>query len=47
MTKTDKKRDKAIREALTKACEIALQRNDGFQWLTHEVDYKRFPSLCP
>lgn len=43
MTKTDKKRDKAIREALTEACEIALQRNDGFQWLTHEVDYKRFP----
>ena len=43
MRKTDRKRDKAIREALTEACELALARRDGFQWLTHEVDYNRFP----
>lgn len=43
MRKSDRKRDNAIREALTRACERALEREDGFQWLTHQVDYDRFP----
>lgn len=43
MKKTDKKLEKALRQALTDACEIALERVPGFRWLTHEVDYRRFP----
>ena len=43
MKKTDKKYEKAIREALTEACDIALDEVAGFQWLTHEVNYSRFP----
>lgn len=43
MRKSDRKRDNAIREALTLACEWALERGDGFRWLTHQVDYDRFP----
>ncbi len=43
MTKTDKKHEKAIREALTAVCDIALDTVPGFQWLTHRVNYKRFP----
>ncbi|SEF80192.1 hypothetical protein [Marinobacterium lutimaris] len=43
MRKTDKKTDNAIRLALTEACEIALTRHPGFEWLTHLVDYNRFP----
>lgn len=43
MRKSDRKRDNAIREALTEVCESALERDDGFQWLTHTVDYDRFP----
>lgn len=43
MTKTDKKNEKAIREALTEVCDIALAEVPGFQWLTHRVNYKRFP----
>lgn len=43
MTKTDKKKDKQIREILTVVCEIALESYPGFKWLTHRVNYKRFP----
>ena len=43
MKKTDKKYEKAIREALTGACDIALNEVAGFQWLTHRVNYSRFP----
>ena len=43
MKKTDKKYEKAIREALTEACDIALDEVAGFQWLTHQVNYSRFP----
>ncbi|ARN75020.1 Fis family transcriptional regulator [Oceanicoccus sagamiensis] len=43
MKKTDKKIDKAIIAALTDVCDIALAEVAGFQWLTHRVDYKRFP----
>ncbi|MFV7784552.1 Fis family transcriptional regulator [Shewanella marisflavi] len=44
MTKTDKKRDKALRELLTLMCVEAKECFAGFQWLTHQVDYGRFPS---
>ncbi len=44
MRKTDKKIDKAIRQALTEVCEIAQEHYDGFQWLTHFVNYHKFPS---
>ncbi len=43
MKKSDKKYEKAIREALTEACDIALNEVPGFQWLTHQVNYNRFP----
>ncbi len=44
MKKTDKKIDKQICLALTKACETAKHEVQGFQWLTHFVDYNQFPS---
>ncbi len=43
MRKTDKKIDNAIRVVLTEACELALTKHPGFEWLTHRVDYNRFP----
>lgn len=43
MKKTDKKIDNAIRGALTEACDKALEDYDGFMWLTHLVDYQKFP----
>ena len=44
MRKTDNKIDNHLRLALTEVCEIALKDIDGFQWLTHVVDYAKFPS---
>ena len=44
MKKSDKKIDKALREALTHVCEAALESVDGFVWLTHLVNYTVFPS---
>jgi len=44
MRKTDKKLDNALREALTDVCEVALEQFEGFQWLTHLVNYNAFPS---
>ncbi len=43
MTKTDKKTDNAICQVLTDACETALKKHRGFEWVTHVVNYKRFP----
>ncbi len=43
MKKTDKKIDKQICLALTSACEAAKLQVQGFQWLTHLVNYKKFP----
>jgi len=43
MKKTDKKIDKQICQALTKACEMAKDEVPGFQWLTHLVNYNQFP----
>lgn len=44
MTKTDKKTENAIRLALTNVCEAALETVEGFQWITHTVNYKNFPN---
>ncbi len=43
MRKTDKKRENQIRDALTQACDRLLKYDMGFCWLTHRVDYDRFP----
>lgn len=39
MKKTHKKRENALRSALTQACETALGRFAGFIWLTHEINH--------
>lgn len=36
--------DKRLVATLTEACEIAKAELIGFEWLTHEVDYARFPA---
>ncbi|TRW48375.1 hypothetical protein FM042_09360 [Aliidiomarina halalkaliphila] len=43
MRKTDKKRDNQIIQALTEVCEASKFDVDGFVWLTHAVNYQRFP----
>ncbi len=43
MKKTDKKLDNQICKVLTNACETAKSQVDGFQWLTHLVNYNQFP----
>jgi hypothetical protein len=43
MRKTDKKIDNVLRLVLTDVCEKALKKIDGFQWLTHLVNYSHFP----
>ena len=43
MRKTDKKIENQLRVVLTEVCEIALKEFTGFQWLTHLVDYAKFP----
>lgn len=43
MRKTDKKVDNQIIKQLTWVCEFALKEIEGFQWLTHTVNYQRFP----
>jgi hypothetical protein len=43
MRKTDRKMENRIRTSLTEVCEHALFHIQGFQWLTHHVDYQRFP----
>ena len=43
MKKTDKKNEKLIVEALTEVCDIALSQVPSFQWLTHLINYSRFP----
>lgn len=43
MTKNDKKTDNAICQVLTEACETDLKQHQGFEWVTHVVNYKRFP----
>jgi len=43
MRKTDKKIDNQLRIALTDVCEAALKKIEGFEWLTHKVNYSNFP----
>lgn len=43
MKKLDKNLDNQIIKALTVACEQAKDEVTGFSWLTHLVDYKKFP----
>lgn len=43
MRKTDRKIDNQLRLVLTDVCEIALKEINGFQWLTHLVNYSNFP----
>ena len=43
MRKSDKKIDNQLRTVLTRVCEEALKSIDGFQWLTHTVNYTQFP----
>ena len=43
MKKTDKKIENQIINALTVVCETAKSEVNGFQWLTHFVNYNQFP----
>ena len=43
MRKSDKKIENQIRTTLTEVCDTALKEYKGFQWLTHYVNYDRFP----
>lgn len=44
MRKSDKKLDNQIRKALINVCENQLKSYEGFEWLTHKVNYSNFPS---
>lgn len=43
MRKTDKKLEQRIIRQLTQVCEAAKAEYSGFVWLTHTVNYQRFP----
>lgn len=43
MRKTDKTLENTIVKVLTQVCEQSLKEINGFQWLTHLVNYKDFP----
>jgi arylamine N-acetyltransferase len=43
MRKSDKKIDNQIRHVLTDFCENTLKQFDGFNWITHTVNYSNFP----
>lgn len=43
MRKSDKKIENKLRIALTEVCETALKSLNGFEWLTHVVNYSHFP----
>lgn len=43
MKKTDKKTEKLIVKTLTDACHVLTDSVEGFEWLTHFVDYDAFP----
>jgi len=44
MRKSDKKLDNQIRVILTELCEGYYEQVNGFNWLTHVVDYNSFPN---
>ena len=43
MRKTDKKIENKLRQVLTEVCDFALQEIAGYQWISHSVNYNRFP----
>lgn len=43
MKKSDKTLENTIVKVLTAVCEQSLKEFNGFQWLTHLVNYKDFP----
>jgi len=43
MRKRDKKIDNKLRQALTEVCDYALHHSDGYQWITHSVNFQKFP----
>ena len=43
MRKSDKKIDNQIIKVLTDVCQSALEDIDGFVWLTHSVNFDKFP----
>ena len=43
MKKSDKKLDQSIIKALTEVCHWAQDLDQGFEWLTHQVNYQHFP----
>ncbi len=43
-SKTEKKIDNNVRVALTKVCDEALDKVEGFEWLTHQANYTNFPA---
>lgn len=45
LTKREQNRiERTLAATLTDACEAAKSEIVGFQWLTHDVDYQRFPA---
>jgi hypothetical protein len=44
MRKSDKKMENQLRIMLTEVCETALKNFNGFEWLTHIVNYSNFPA---
>ena len=45
LTKREQSRiERTLTATLTDACEAAKAEIVGFQWLTHDVDYQRFPA---
>jgi len=43
MNRSEKKTDNAIVKALNDICETLKEESKGFVWLTHFVDYAKFP----
>ena len=43
MRKSDKKIDNQIIKTLTEVCQSSLEKIDGFEWLTHTVNFDNFP----
>ena len=43
MKKTDKKVENKLRKALTKVCDFSLENIEGYQWISHQVNYSAFP----
>jgi hypothetical protein len=43
MTKTEKKIENQLVKILTDICETELKALDGFEWITHKVNFNQFP----